>query len=69
MSELGYNFDEKNINKLFKKFKDLADKKKQVFEEDLYTLVDNEKNLKKKLNIELIDLSVKCGTIKNQRQP
>ena len=42
------NFEEKNINKLFKKFKDLADKKKQVFEEDLYTLVDNEKNFSKK---------------------
>ena len=34
---------------LFKKFKDLADKKKQVFEEDIYALIDNEKNFKEKL--------------------
>ncbi len=59
--ELGYNFDEKSINKLFKNFKDLADKKKQVFEEDLYALIESEKNFQKKMYIELIDLSIKCG--------
>ena len=64
LTELGYSFDEKNIKKLFKKFKDLADKKKQIFEEDLYTLVDNEQKFQKKMNIELIDLSVNCGSSK-----
>ena len=34
---------------LFKKFKDLADKKKQVFEEDIYALIDDEKILKRKI--------------------
>ena len=53
------NLSEK-INMLFKKFKDLADKKKQVFEEDLYALIDDEKNFQKKNYIELIDLSLKC---------
>ncbi len=65
LSELGYDFDERNINKLFKQFKNLADKKKQVFEEDLYAIVDSEKNFQKKMPIDLIDLSLKCGQGKN----
>ena len=65
LNELGYEFDERNINKLFKQFKNLADKKKQVFEEDLYAMVESEKNFQKKLPIDLIDLSLKCGQGKN----
>ncbi len=65
LSELGYDFDERNINKLFKQFKNLADKKKQVFEEDLYAIVESEKNFQKKMPIDLIDLSLKCGKGKN----
>ncbi len=65
LNELGYEFDERNINKLFKQFKDLADKKKQVFEEDLYAMVESEKNFQKKMPINLIDLSLKCGKGKN----
>ena len=64
LNELGFSFEEDNINKLFKKFKALADKKKQIFEEDLYSLVDNEQKFMKKLNVELLNLSVKCGTDK-----
>ena len=65
LNELGYDFDERNINKLFKQFKNLADKKKQVFEEDLYAMVESEKNFQKKMPINLIDLSLKCGQGKN----
>ena len=65
LNELGYDFDEKNINKLFKQFKNLADKKKQVFEEDLYAMVESEKNFQKKMPIDLINLSLKCGQGKN----
>ena len=36
---LGYpNFDETKIDEAFKKFKDLADKKKHVFDEDIAAL-------------------------------
>ena len=65
LSELGYDLDERNINKLFKQFKNLADKKKQVFEEDLYAMVESEKNFQKKMPINFIDLSLKCGQGKN----
>ena len=30
LKDLGFNFNDKEINKLFDKFKDLADKKKQI---------------------------------------
>ena len=40
---LGYpNFDETKIDESFKKFKDLADKKKHVFDEDIAALVDDD---------------------------
>ena len=62
LSELGYDFDEDSINIVFSKFKDLADKKKQVFEEDILALIENEQNYKKINYIELKDLFLKCGT-------
>jgi len=67
LSEIGYEFDENKVNKLFKKFKDLADKKKQVFEEDLYALVEDEQNFQKKMYLELIELSLNCGTNKESQ--
>ena len=67
LSELGYEFDEKKVNKLFGKFKDLADKKKQVFEEDLYALVEDVQNFQKKMFLELIDLKLNCGTNKESQ--
>ena len=59
---LGYlNFDETKIDDSFKKFKDLADKKKHVFDEDIAALVDDE--LMKDNNvIKLVSLDVFAGT-------
>ena len=43
LSNLGYsNFNEEKIDHAFKKFKDLADKKKHVFDEDIAALVDDD---------------------------
>jgi len=39
MQQLGYQFDQEETNELFKRFKELADKKKQVTEQDLLALV------------------------------
>ncbi len=64
LKDLGYKLNEEDINRLFQKFKDLADKKKQVFEEDLYSLIENEQNFQKKMFIELIELSLNCGSNK-----
>ena len=39
LEELGYHFDETERNLLFKKFKVLADKKKQVTDQDIQALI------------------------------
>ena len=61
LEELGYSFSDNQLTKLFSKFKDLADRKKQIFEEDILVLADSAKILPKKSVIEFIDLSLKCG--------
>ena len=61
LKELGYSFSELKINKLFIKFKELADRKKQIFEEDLLAIADNEQTSSKKKSLEFFDLILKCG--------
>ena len=62
LEALGYpNFDEKKIDDSFKKFKDLADKKKHVFDEDIVALIDDDL-MKDKNVIQLVSLNVVAGT-------
>ena len=62
LEALGYpNFDEKKIDESFKKFKDLADKKKHVFDEDIVALIDDDL-MKDKNVIQLVSLNVVAGT-------
>ena len=42
MEFLGYKLSEKEIQEAFMQFKSLADKKKEVFDEDLEAIVENE---------------------------
>ena len=42
LKDLGYDLSGPELDKAFKKFKDLADKKKEVYDEDLMTLVTDE---------------------------
>ncbi len=42
LGELGFELDEGELGKAFKKFKDLADKKKDIFDEDLISIVKDE---------------------------
>jgi 2-isopropylmalate synthase len=59
---LGYlNFEEKKIDESFKKFKDLADKKKHVYDEDIAALVDDSL-IKEENSIKLKSLKVIAGT-------
>ncbi len=64
LNDLGFDLDDKRINNLFSKFKDLADKKKQIYEEDLLTLIDDKQNNIAKKFIELINVDIKCGSSK-----
>jgi 2-isopropylmalate synthase len=42
LGDLGFELDEAELDKGFKKFKDLADKKKEIYDEDLIAIVKDE---------------------------
>ena len=59
--ELGYEIGDNALNDAFRRFKELADKKKDVYDDDLIALVDgavSERNER----VKLVSLSVHCGT-------
>ncbi len=61
LHEMGYDLSDEMLAEAFKKFKDLADKKKEVLDEDIVALVDDSiVNQKSRYN--LVNLEVKCGT-------
>lgn len=60
LQELGYSLSEDDINKAFIKFKDLGDKKKEVTDWDLESIVNNEIQQPPELfRLELVQVS--CG--------
>jgi len=61
LKHLGLQLDEKKLEVLFKKFKALADKKKEIFDEDLVTLAEEETR-ERKNGFELIAVRVVTGT-------
>ena len=42
LESLGYSLDKEDLNEAFRRFKDLADRKKHVFDDDLIALVDDQ---------------------------
>jgi len=58
---LGYDLGDNAIQDAFKRFKDLADMKKDVFDEDIIALVDDEV-VRTNHRIRMISLEVLCGT-------
>ncbi len=63
LQEIGYELNDEILEESFKKFKDLADKKKEVLDEDIIALIDNSV-VSEKSFIKLVDLTVKCGKLK-----
>lgn len=63
LKELGYEISEQLFEQAFIRFKDLADKKKEISDEDLVALVDSS-IVNNQSQLELIDLQVNCGTKK-----
>ena len=61
LKDLGYDLSDEELNLIFKKFKELADKKKHVVDEDLEVLV-TEGILRTKDIFQLDYLHVTCGT-------
>ncbi|MDD3296398.1 MAG: 2-isopropylmalate synthase [Candidatus Omnitrophica bacterium] len=61
LEKLGFIFSDKKVNTIFKKFKILADKKKEVFDDDLIALAEEEtKPLEKKC--EFVSIKSITGT-------
>ena len=61
LAELGYDLGDNAIQDAFKRFKDLADLKKDVFDEDIVALVDDAV-VRSNDTIQLVSLEVLCGT-------
>lgn len=61
LKDLGVVLDEQKTRMVFKKFKELGDKKKEIFDDDLIALVEEETR-KKKRSIELVSIKVTTGT-------
>ncbi|MCC3356518.1 2-isopropylmalate synthase [Bacillus sp. REN16] len=60
--ELGYTLDDAEVNRVFKLFKDLADKKKEITDDDLVTLLVNEKVANVEDMYQLTSMQVQYGT-------
>ena len=61
LAELGYQLGDNAFQEAFRRFKDLADKKKHVFDEDIAALVDDEMSSAND-RIKVISLQVVAGT-------
>ena len=61
LAELGYELSNKGMNKVYKKFLELADKKKEIFDDDLRILM-GDRNIKKNNSFDLDYLHVAIGT-------
>lgn len=61
LKDLGYDLGDNAIEEAFKGFKDLADKKKDVFDEDIMALVDDQV-LRVNDRLQLVSLEILCGT-------
>ncbi len=66
LKEMGYSLGDNYVNEAFKNFKELCDKKKEIFDKDIIALVDNEVSQKDEL-IKLLNLQVTCGSTRNPK--
>ncbi len=61
LEELGYRLGDNALNEAFRRFKDLADKKKEIYDDDIIALVDDEIHAHEQ-RVRLVSLKVECGT-------
>ena len=61
IAQLGFTLGDNALEDAFTKFKDLADKKKDIYDEDLISLLDTES--RKEDAIRLESLHITCGTV------
>ncbi len=61
LKELGFELGDNMIEDAFRRFKDMADKKKEIFDEDIIALVDDEV-VRSHDRIKFVSLHVVCGS-------
>ena len=61
ISELGFEIGDNAFEEAFHRFKDLADKKKDIYDEDIITLLDAEGRSENPIQLE--SLHITCGTV------
>jgi 2-isopropylmalate synthase len=62
LQELGYELKDTELDNFYNKFKALADKKKQVFDQDLHLLIGSDQDIQDNQKYILKDLEISCGT-------
>ena len=62
LEELGYDLNEELLNRAFERFKALADLKKEVFDEDLDTIVADQDIQSAEEHLKLSHITVTCGS-------
>jgi 2-isopropylmalate synthase len=62
LEDLGYEFDDEQLNKAFVRFKALADLKKELFDEDLDAIMADEVNAQADEKFKLSHVTVTCGS-------
>ncbi|PIR38736.1 MAG: 2-isopropylmalate synthase [Alphaproteobacteria bacterium CG11_big_fil_rev_8_21_14_0_20_39_49] len=62
LEELGFELGDNAFEEAFNNFKNLADKKKEIYDEDIIALIDNSAINNKGL-VELLSLQVHCGSV------
>lgn len=60
LASLGYTLGDNQLNDAFRRFKDIADRKKTVFDEDIVALVDDEV-MRAQTRVKLVALTVATG--------
>ncbi len=66
LADLGYALDDTAVDETFRRFKELADKKKEIFDEDLIALVDDQIGHAED-TIQFVSLDVRAGSRAPQR--
>jgi 2-isopropylmalate synthase len=61
LKELGYELGDNALMDAFQRFKSLADKKKEVFDDDIVALVDDELGQRDQ-RVQFVSLAVQCGS-------
>ncbi len=61
LEELGYELGQNALEDAFVRFKQLADRKKEIFDEDIVALVDDQIQSEDR-RVKLVSLEVRCGT-------